>query len=369
MVQRSFVRWVVFVLSAISGLSLLPAPARAESLAEAVVEVLVGAATRTLLNVVIPERVATAHPSPPTPEPRVELSDWVDPSSHSTAKVGRACEQRIVTYLTGTRRFNFLEVKLFNDSDTNVTIDAHSRVFTPAMETTVNARHGFRGMPLRVPAHSGKLLVLGLQKSLFYQLKQFDFVFDVSSGPGRTCQMKVEFSRSLPALTTTFKAASKRDIGVSLGAHLTAGPLRESVGALGQNTTTSMTWHIAVQHGVRAEFSLDSLGGDRFKVGLLLIPGYEYRHFFNPRLSYTFGIGAGPYLFTVNQEQPASAARWAMLVRERMQLQYELSTDQRPLSLALCPTLTFGAFPGGPFGPHELSGGFYTGAMELLIRM
>jgi len=53
-----------------------------------------------------------------------------------------------------------------------------------------------------------------------------------------------------------------------------------------------------------------------------------------------------------------------------MQLKLELfPPDRENLNFALCPTVTFGVLPGGPFGPHELSGGLYTGALEVILSL
>src|SRR5437868_9609551 len=119
----------IFLGSVVSSALLVSAGAHAESFAASTLGVEVGAATRQLLQAVIPEPVANAYPRPQSPESRVELSDWVDPSSRSTARVGRACEQRYVAYLTGTRLHNYLELQLFNDSDAEVVIEARSQIF------------------------------------------------------------------------------------------------------------------------------------------------------------------------------------------------------------------------------------------------
>lgn len=359
------VRWVVFASSLVSSGLLVPARARAKPPEEALFELGLEAATRLLLAGVVPEPVVSTVPTLPKPEPRTELSDWIDPSSHSTSRSGRACEQRYVAYLTGTRTRNYLEVKLFNDSDAEVTIDARSRVFEQTIERLGRTRQGFHNMPVRVAKHSGKLLVLGLEKLRFYQLKQFDVVFDLAFEDERTCQIRIEFSRTLPAAPATFKALSKYAVGLSLGAHLASGPLADAVDPVGTTATVFLNWYPAEQHGVRFEFGQDLLQGDRFRVGFLLLCGYQYRFFFNPYLSYSFGIGAGPYLFTVYQDTPSSAARWALLVREQIQLKYEPFPDRSWMNVALGPTLTFGVLPGGPFGPRELSGGLYTGMVEV----
>lgn len=355
----------MFVSSVVSGFLLVPARARATSVGE---EASVSAATRTLLSVVIPEPVAAAYPSPRTAEQRVELSDWVDPNGHSTARVGRACEQRYAAYLTGTRELNYLELKLFNDSGTKVIIDARSRIFEQTFRTHGTTRHGFADMPVPVAKHSGKLLLFGLEKRLFYQLRRFDVAFDVAFEDGRTCRMQVEFSRSLPAAPATFKVFSRYDMGVSAGARFASGSLGDTVGHVGSTTALFLDWYPEVQHGVRFEFAVDSLASYDFAGALLFLPSYQYRIFLNPRVSYAFGIGAGAYLFTANVNMPGSVARWALLVRERMQLKFEVPAFTT-LSLALCPTLTFGVLPGGPFGPHELSGGLYTGTLELILGM
>jgi hypothetical protein len=101
-----------------------------------------------------------------------------------------------------------------------------------------------------------------------------------------------------------------------------------------------------VQRGVGFEFAQDQLHGDRFRLGFFLLPGYAYRKSLTPSLWYSFGIGAGPYLFTVYEDVPASA-RWAPLVRERMQLKSEPFPESQFLNLALGPTVTFGVLPGG----------------------
>ena len=361
-------RWTVLLSSVVSVLLLVPARAHAQSFGAATLGVEVGTATRQLLQTVIPEPVAGAYPTPPSPELRVELSDWVDPSSHSTARVGRACEQRYVAYLTGTRGLNYLEFKLFNDSESEVVVDARSRVFERTFRTHARTRHGFRKLPVRIAAHSGQLLLLELEKRLFYRLREFDFVFDLSFADGRRCQLKVEFARKLPAAPATFKTLSRYDMGVSAGPYLTSGSLRDTVGPVGSTTTLSLSWYPAVQHGVRLEFGVDSLGGYRFAGGWRLVSGYEYRIFLTPRVSYSVGIGAGAYLFTANPDDPASSARWALLVRESMQWKFDLPVFSA-MDMALAPTLTFGVLPGGRLGATEVTGALYTGALELIIGM
>jgi hypothetical protein len=102
----------------------------------------------------------------------------------------------------------------------------------------------------------------------------------------------------------------------------------------------------------------------RFARGVLRLPSYEYRVFSSPRVSYSFGIGAGADVFTVYDDVPTSYARRALMIRERMQLAFELLPSGSSLSVALGPAVTFGALPGGPFGPREL---LYTGSAELTL--
>ena len=347
----------------------MPARARAQSVEEAVFKVLLETATRTLLNVVIPEPVTVAQPTPTRPKPHVELSDWVDPSSHSTARVGRACGQRYVAYLTGTRALNYLEVKLFNDSDSKVVINARSPVFEQVFRRRGRAQYGFRGMPVAVAEHSGKLLLLQLEKARFYELRRFDVELSVSFSDGRTCPIKVEFSRSLPAAPATFRALSKFDFGTSYGVQFRSGSLRDAAGQVGSSAALFLEWYPEVQHGVRFELVTDSLDSHDYAGALLMLPSYGYRIFFTPRLSYEFGIGAGAYMFTAYANMPGSATRWALLVSERMQLKFEISPNLKAVNLALSPTLTFGVLPGGPFGPRELSGALYTGTVALILGM
>jgi len=353
------------VASVVGGLSTTEA-ARAESLGEALFKGFGTGVTRVLLDALIPEPVVRA--SPPLPQARVELSDWVDPRTGSTARVGRACELRYVLYLTGTRYSNYLEVKLFNDSDDEVAIVARSPAFEEANDSNPNSREKFHGKPYRAVGHSGKYLSYELEKARFYKLRHFDVVFDLSFANGRTCRTKVEFLRVLPMALSTFKINPRLDTAVTLGAYLASGPLRGSIGQAGSTSAISIGWFPAMQHGIRFEGSFSNLHGSRFALGVLLLPSYEYRIFFGPRVSYSFGIGAGANLFAVYEGMPASDARWALMVRERMQLKFELPKVGM-LQFALGPVVTFGVLPGGPFGPRELSGTFYTGSLELTIGM
>ena len=361
---RRFLRLAIFLLGVLGELSLLTTRARAQSVGEALLQVFVGGATRGLLNALIPEPVAT----PPTPEPHVELSDWVDPVSGSTAHVGRACEQRYVAYLTGTRGLNYLEVKLFNDSEQEAVIAARSRAFGGTLRPWPGSRHG---RPVRAPGHSGKFLRYELEKPRFHELRQFEVVFELSFADGRTCQMRADFARVLPAAPSTFKLYSKAEVGLSYGFYVASGSLRDAVGQVGAGDSVSASWFPALQHGVRLELGSARLHhSDRFAAGTLVLPSYEYRIFLSPRVTYSFGIGAGAYVFTGYHDMPDSDARWALLVRERMQLKLELfPPDRENLNFALCPTVTFGVLSGGPFGPHELSGGLYTGALEVILSL
>jgi len=157
-------------------------------------------------------------------------------------------------------------------------------------------------------------------------------------------------------------------LGVAAGPYLTSGRLRDTVGPVGSTTALSLSWHPAVQHGVRLEFGVDSLGGSRFAGGLLMLSGYEYRIFLNPRVSYSVGIGAGAYAFTAGPDDPTATTRWALLMRESMQWKFDLAVFTA-LNLALAPTLTLGVLPGGRFGESEVTGALYTGALELIIGM
>jgi hypothetical protein len=360
-----FFRWAVVLASVVGGLLATPA-ARAQSFGEKLLFMTLEAATSALLDTVIPEPVH--HPSVKTPEARAELSDWVDPSTGSTAHVGRACEQRYVAYLTGTRYSNYLEVKLFNDSDDDVAIVARSPVFEEANGPAPDSREKFRGKPYRAGRHSGTYLSYMLEKARFYELRHFAVVFELSFANGRTCQTKIDFSRVLPAALSSFKIYSNKDAALTYGVHGATGSLLDSVGPVGTTTSISFGWFPAMQHGLRFEASFDNFDSDRFAFGVLLLPSYEYRIFFGPRVSYSFGIGAGAYLFTVHADVPVSYSHWALMVRERMQLKFELP-EFNVLHFALGPVVTFGVLPGGPFGPRELSGALYTGSLELSITM
>jgi hypothetical protein len=353
---RHFLRWALVLASVVGGLS-TTAGARAESLGVALFIGFGTAVTRVLLDALIPEPVV--HVSPPLPEVRAELSDWIDPSTGSTARIERACDQRYVAYLTGTRYSNYLEVKLFNDSDDTVVIAPHSRAFDGMSQ---HARK------LRIVGHSGKYLSYELEKERFYELRQFDVVFELSFANGRTCQTKVEFSRVLPAALSTYRIYSKHDVGFTYGVRLASGSLRDSIGQAGATRGISFGWFPAVQHGIRFEASFDNLDSDRFAFGALLLPAYEFRMFFGSRFSYSFGVGAGAYLLPVRDGVPPSYARGALLLRERMQLKFELP-EFSMIQLALGPVVTFGVLPGGPFGWSELTGALYTGSIELSVRM
>ncbi|HYP77023.1 MAG TPA: hypothetical protein VER12_13740 [Polyangiaceae bacterium] len=366
--RGTVIRWAICFFAMFFACSAAPRLGRAESAGEASIGALLREDTRRSLQVVIPEPVVAAEPSPVRPAQRVELSDWVDPRSHSTARTGRACEQRYVAYLTGTRALNYLELKLFNDSDDEVVIDAGSRVFERTLRMHGTTHRGFPGLPLPVAKHSGKLLLLELEKLLFYELSKFDVVISVSRADGGTCSIKLEFTRTLPAAPTTFKILSRYDVGTSFGARVASGSLAETVGRVGSTATLFLDWYSLMQHGVRFEFAADSLRSDRFAGALLFLPSYQYRIFLNPRVSYVFGIGAGAYLFTAEPDTPGAVARWTLLLRERMQLRFELP-EITSLVLALCPTLTLGGLPGEPFAPPELSGGIYTGTVELIVGM
>jgi len=364
--RHSF-RWAVVLASVVGGSLATPA-ACAQSFGDVLAAVGmagVAAATRVLLDAAIPEPVERPAPKP---EARVELSDWIEPGTGSTAHVGRACEQRYVAFLTGTRYSNYLDVKLFNDSDDGVAIVARSPVFEDANGPASESRETFRGKRYRAAAHSGQYFSYELEKARFYKLKRFDVVFEFSFARGRTCQSKVEFSRVLPSALSTFKVRPRLDGVVSLGAYLASGSLRDSIGQAGTTTGLSFGWYPTLQHGIRFETSLDNLDSDRFAFGSLLLPSYEYRIFFGPRVTYSFGIGAGAYLFVAHQDLPISDSRAALIVRERMRLKFELPAFSA-LDIALGPVVTFGVLPGGPFGPRELSGALYSGSLELSVMM
>ena len=198
-------------------------------------------------------------------------------------------------------------------------------------------------------------------------------MFEFSSANGRTCQAKLEFSRVLPALPSTFRSHNKTDWGLSAGLHVATGSLGDSIGQVGVSRALALSWFPAMQHGIRFEVGMDDLHSNRFALGLLLMPSYEYRAFFSPRLSYSFGIGAGAYLCTVRDGVPTSSSRWALMVRERMQLAVDLFPQW--VSLELGPAVTFGVLPGGPFGPRELTGALYcvrglqAGLMSQRVRV
>lgn len=366
-------RAVVFA-SVVVGLLATPL-ARAQSVGEALLALTITAATDVLLAAVIPEPVA--RPSVPAPEAHVELSDWVDPNTGSTARAGRACEQRYVAYLTGTRGANYLEVKLFNDSADEVVIVARSPELEEASLLVPDAGRNAHKWPFRAAGHSGLFLGYRLEKARFHRLKRFEVTFELSFSTGHTCRMNVEFSRVLPAAPSSFKIYSKLDFGATFGVHLASGSLRDAIGAVAASSGISISWFPAVQHGVRFEAGFDRMDRHRFAGGTLLLPAYEFRIFLGPRVTYSFGIGAGAYLFTASEDVPADpyedvpvdAARWALQVRERMQLKVELLPPRWFIDLALGPVVTFGVFPGGPFGPRELSGALYTGSLELTVSM
>ncbi|HYQ29076.1 MAG TPA: hypothetical protein VER04_17720, partial [Polyangiaceae bacterium] len=98
--RGTVIRWAICFFAMFFACSAAPRLGRAESAGEASIGALLREDTRRSLQVVIPEPVVAAEPSPVRPAQRVELSDWVDPRSHSTARTGRACEQRYVAYLT-----------------------------------------------------------------------------------------------------------------------------------------------------------------------------------------------------------------------------------------------------------------------------
>ena len=93
-------------MSIVAGGLLATPRARGQSFGDALLALNVEAATRALLDGIIPEPVP--RPVLAYPKQRVELSDWIDPSTGSTARVGRSCEQRYVAYLTGTQLINYL---------------------------------------------------------------------------------------------------------------------------------------------------------------------------------------------------------------------------------------------------------------------
>ena len=174
-------------------------------------------------------------------------------------------------------------------------------------------------------------------------------------------QFQVDFSRSLPAIQSTFSVSTRYEYGVSVGAHLTSGSVRDAAGSVGPSTALFFAWYPALQHGIRFDFRTDSLSGDHVTDGLLLLPAYEFRSSFSPSVSYSFGIGAGSYVFIESRDGSLSAKSWALMVREQLRLKFQLSW------FALCPAISLGALPGGPFGPRELSGAFYTASLELVF--
>ena len=142
-------------MSIIAGGLLATPRARGQSSGDALLALTVEAATRALIDGIIPEPVD--RPAVAYPVQRVELSDWIDPSTGSTARVGRSCEQRYVAYLSSTRRLNYLELKLFNDSAGQVVIAAHS----PEIEKMSPGPYKRVRKPVPVAGHSGTYLPYG----------------------------------------------------------------------------------------------------------------------------------------------------------------------------------------------------------------
>ena len=226
---------------------------------------------------------------------RSELNDWVDPSTGSTAHAGRACEQSYVARLTGTRAINYLELELSNDSDDEVAITLHSQAFGGQLRRYDSDSRPEK--PVHALGNSWKFLSYQLDKPPFYRLRQFDVELHLSFSDGRTCQVKVEFSRALPAAPATYKISPYFEVGGGYGVYAASGSLRDAVGNVGASSTAFISWYPAVQHGLRVESGYDRLHGDRFGSGIHWLLGYEYRIFLGPRFTYAFGVGAGAYRF------------------------------------------------------------------------
>jgi len=332
---------------------------------------------------------AAASASRNTPPPEFmgrELSDWIDPRTRATTRLGDACGHRVELRLSGTGHHNFLNITLSNHSEVASTLDDDNVV--------VEFESGLRRRLLVEESHSSSLAPgWRTHRALSFPSKE-DFrgqarmIVELPlalEGRGQcVIRMTIERWPGMPDSPGTYVPHTTLEVYFTGGSRIAAsGGIAELAADHGFSYDFGFGIWPWVNHGFFLEGGSDFYG-DRAVSRIMpgrtfdhpqisqttLYVGYAFRVRAMPWLWLGYSLGTGPSAIELsddNKDQGPYFTRAVLPLRERLSFNFVFLKLKDGSEFGLAPTLAHTYVPFGSYGPMDPTGHTLNALVRLVF--